>query len=348
MERFKCAADFYMHLRYTPTIFHMCNDATALRRTLVWRQKDNALLGLNTLADVRCPDTLEALEQLVQQHGMASELDALLLCPLDPMLPSFVLAVFPQQHSVNACVHLLRWAVAEEQLARFGMFVVTHGVDGAAPHLLAEQTRQPRASLPSSCFDSPAQAATTLPPPLDAFHSAPRDKLIWFDVPHIDGVSAPRRVSAPARKVDIAISGATKTVLLPDLHFQDFCHLGSKLRVRLCGRNGHGVTIGNGRAVISLLERAVNAVWEQLLVGIRASDFDPARDPMNLPAFFRLTSDNVLAYLRVQIETRSQEPHAAPTLAARKWLVTELRYIYAQYHAFICDFWLSVCSLLFC
>ncbi len=108
------------------------------------------LLGLNTLADVWCPNKLDPLEQLMRQYGVATELDALLLCPLDPTLPPFMLAVFPQQHSVNARVHLLRWVFAEEQLARFGMFVITH----AAPHLPAEQTRQLCLSQPSSHVDS--------------------------------------------------------------------------------------------------------------------------------------------------------------------------------------------------
>ncbi len=65
-------------------------------------------------------------------------------------------------------------------------------------------------------------------------------------------------------------------VKLPDLHFQDFCHLGSKLRVRLCGCCVHGVTLGNGRASISLLLQEMQSdMWRQMLVGMRTSDFDP-------------------------------------------------------------------------
>ncbi len=80
---------------------------------------------------------------------MALEIDVVLLCPLDPTLPPFVLAVFPQQHMLSAHVHLRRWGILEQLLAERGMYVVTHGVDGAAPHLAAEQTRQPDASLPA-------------------------------------------------------------------------------------------------------------------------------------------------------------------------------------------------------
>ncbi len=59
-----------------------------------------------------------------------------------------------------------------------------------------------------------------------------------------------RAVHAPARP--ILFRGAE---VLPDLHFQDFCHLGCKLRVRLCGRRAHGVILGSGRASIFLLLR---------------------------------------------------------------------------------------------
>ncbi len=69
-------------------------------------------------------------------------------------------------------------------------------------------------------------------------------------------------------------------VKLPDLHFQDFCHLGSKLRVRLCGHRAHSVALGNGRASISLLLQEMQLdMWRQMLVSVRASDFDPQRDP---------------------------------------------------------------------
>ncbi len=75
-----------------------------------------------------------------------------------------------------------------------------------------------------------------------------------------------RAVHAPARP--ILFRGAE--VLLPDLHFQDFCHLGSKLRVRLCGRRAHGVILGSGRASIFLLLQEMNsAVWRLMMVGAR-------------------------------------------------------------------------------
>ncbi len=330
-ERFDRAREFFVTHKYGPMIFHMCNDATALRKTMTWREVDNTLHGLNTLADVRCPDTLDELEAIAARHGMASEADVLLLCPLDPMLPPFVLGVFPQQHLLGAHVHLRRWAVAEELLAERGMYVVTHGVDGAAPHLLAEQTRQPDASLPHG--SAPTHISPLLRP-LPTYHAHARTCTVSFLVPLLRGHGELfRAVYAHAR----LITFRDVEVKLPDLHFQDFCHLGSKLRVRLCGRRAHGVTLGNGRASISLLQQEMQSdMWRQMLVGVCASDFDPQRDPMNLPAFFRLTSDAMLAYLRVRAPNApvpaAPPAAAAPRLASRSrdaasWTIAQLKYV---------------------
>ncbi len=49
------AHHFFSVHKYAPMIFHMCNDGTALRKTLSYRRADNTLHGLNTLDYVRCP-----------------------------------------------------------------------------------------------------------------------------------------------------------------------------------------------------------------------------------------------------------------------------------------------------
>ncbi len=48
--------------------------------------------------------------------------------------------------------------------------------------------------------------------------------------------------SSSVRSVRMRGSFRDVEVKLPDLHFQDFRHLGSKLRVRLCGRRAHLAT----------------------------------------------------------------------------------------------------------
>ncbi len=48
------AARFYERIGYAYPFFAVCNDATAVRAAVTCRLKDNVLLGLATLRDVRC------------------------------------------------------------------------------------------------------------------------------------------------------------------------------------------------------------------------------------------------------------------------------------------------------
>lgn len=325
-ERVARAVEFYQQQKYAFPVFHLCNDATALRRGVRWRAKDNALIGLNTLDDIRCPDTLEALDELVKHYGFASEVDILVLAPLDPSIPPYLLALFPQQHLSTADVYLQRWAIAARELERYGAYIISHGVDGAAPHLCAEKSRQPNGCIPLS-----ARAVTPIPE-LVPIHAAMRDKQLFLDVPSLEG--PPLRISASGRMISLTLDGVIHDILLPDLHFQDFSHVGAKLRVRLCGRNGHGVTLGSGRAVISLLkDKIASATWRQLMVNVHLDDFDPRRDPMNLPAFFRLTSDQVLGFLRVQAEDDPPTPRALIT-NAEELSPGQLRYVLVVFVVF--------------
>lgn len=314
-ERFKCAVSFMRDSGYTLMIFHLCNDGTVLRRRIVWRRSDNAIIGLNSLADHRCPETLEELIELAKRVGFAEEVDVLMLCPLDPTRAAYVLAVFPQRHIMPADVYLRRWAVAERELETYGAFVVSHGVDGAAPHLRAEKVRQPGVCVPP-IGPFPELAAE------GAFHSAARDQVLWIDVPQLDG-GEPMRLEAPARRVSIGDLGS---ILLPDLHFQDFSHIGAKLRVRLCGRGGRGITIGAGKAVMaSLKEETSSQLWLQMAIDIHNDDFDPKRDPMNLPAFFRLTSPDVLRFLQLRATDHPPPVSRSPVKEAGTLTLSQMR-----------------------
>jgi hypothetical protein len=108
MERFALAARFYEQLEYKHRFFSSCNDATAIRAAVTCRLQDNVLLGLGTMEDVRCGPTMRDIEAAALQHGIATQVDIHLLNPLDPMLPSFVLGIFPQNGRVNGEIMELR------------------------------------------------------------------------------------------------------------------------------------------------------------------------------------------------------------------------------------------------
>ncbi len=108
MERFAAAARFYERIGYKNDFFSVCNDATAVRAAVTCRLQDNALLGLATLRDLRCGATMQSIEDVALEHGIATNVDVYLLNPLDPMLPSFVLGVFPQSDKKNLCIFFCR------------------------------------------------------------------------------------------------------------------------------------------------------------------------------------------------------------------------------------------------
>jgi hypothetical protein len=65
-------------------------------------------------------------------------------------------------------------------------------------------------------------------------------------------------------------------------HEQDVPHIDSKLRNRLCGRNGFGLRIGSGIAAPSTI---VELAGEDLrTLGLEALDLQPSLDPMNVEA----------------------------------------------------------------
>jgi hypothetical protein len=88
---------FYRSLGYKPSIFHLSADATATRQELQLRS-DDIVVGLAVsddelhLANLVMGDRLSKLVGMIEQHGFATQLYVVLLTPLDPSLPSFVLA----------------------------------------------------------------------------------------------------------------------------------------------------------------------------------------------------------------------------------------------------------------
>ncbi len=207
--------------------------------------------------------------------GMATQVDVMLLNPLDPRYPSFVLAIFPQNGPVDNEVVSMRWSIATDLLERQGLAVLSYGGDGDPAQLKAMKDRlanSPRVENSSRLM--PAQA---------------RDRSLGMFIPDIHG--GRRFVSAPARWVTLQLpSHKPMTVLLPELCFQDFCHKGVKLTRRFLGRNGIGLRIGSGLAAPSTLVEMFSAISSQAeaTIGIRRDDLDPKRDPMNVQVFFFL------------------------------------------------------------
>ena len=142
MDRFAAARHFFDAVGYNHSVFTCCNDATAVRSCITYRAQDNVLLGFGTLEDIRCPDSVKGIQDLALLHGIATQADVYFLNPLDPMIPSFVLGVFPQNSRVDADTIAMRWAIIDDCLEQLGLYVIAHSADGDAAHLSAMRSRQ--------------------------------------------------------------------------------------------------------------------------------------------------------------------------------------------------------------
>lgn len=215
-----------------------------------------------------------ALCEPSEEHGLARQVDVLLLNPLDTRLPSFVLGVFPQRATPSAAILRERWELLRPLLAAVGLVVIGHCADGDPPQLSCMLARR-RAALEG-------------------------DKAFSFlRVPSITGGTF--HVSAQARPVALPQLGLAEPLLVPDLNFQDEVHGALKRRGRVLNRDGMGVWLGDGVATLRTLQEALDHASSARLevnLGVRKSDLNP-KDRMNFPAVQRLLNPAVQQFLQL-------------------------------------------------
>lgn len=294
------AKAYFTAAGYKSQLFHLCNDAVRLRPEVSWDQATDSVVGLCTLEQQRCPQTLTELSVLVAKHRIATEADVLVLCPLDPALPGFVVGIFPQTGNQKTSMHLQRRDVICNQLAALGMYVVSHGADGDAAQLSAMKQR---------AYKELRNLDPTRPGCALFIELA--------NIPQLDEQLGSLQCPAQLAKLNTNNGGPPVDVLLPELYGQDTCHLASKLRGRVTNRGGRSLHLGDGIVDINLLRNLCCNSTSAATLGLQQFDFEHKRDPMNVTAFFRLTSDTVLFYLRDCVE-RGFEPeqHGEPQPSA--------------------------------
>lgn len=283
-ERFKDAANFFNRINYPLKFYFICNDATCIRQELDWRPSDDALFGLNTLKDLKVGNSMQDIYNMVDRYQLCTQADVLLLCPLLPNFPSFVLAVFPQRATPVREVIAKRWSIATDLCEKYGMFVISRCSDGAPSQLAA--------MLHQQCEEAVANDE----------HQPKRSKLWSKLIPAIDGN---KLITTTSRYIDL--NG--RTIQVPDLHWQDFFHEAAKFRTRFTGRDGAGLRLGNGLAKVSTLRAAIQCVEHQTeaVIGLRVSDLS-TNNPMNVAACLRLFSEPVVLLMgKIAYEERHIE-----------------------------------------
>jgi hypothetical protein len=136
------ALQFYRPLSYCLPFFYASTDATALRSQITCRLQDNAIFGLATLNDLRCPATLDGLANMALQYKMASQVNVILLNPLDPSVPSFLIAAFPEAGGVDVAAVKELWSLIDHCFSHAGVHILAHGSDGYPSELSAMLDRQ--------------------------------------------------------------------------------------------------------------------------------------------------------------------------------------------------------------
>ncbi len=211
LARFQAAPAFFASVGYTSPFVMCSNDATALKPELAWRPSDNALLGF-VVDDAELPVTLftagtkvSQIQTLIDTYKLSTQLEVYLINPLDPRIPSYVLAAFADQHRAGV-VHAARWRTIDELLSRHGLHVISHSCDGDPAHLSTQLARAAgTGQLPCVAGAQPRRFS---------FHGAIL----------INGT--PTTVSTSSR--DVVVNGAT--IQMPLLHFQDMEHTGLKIK----------------------------------------------------------------------------------------------------------------------
>ncbi len=274
-RRFDVALEFYRNkIGYTRDVFLLVWDATALLPALGYQSATDTVVGLTVsdelLAqiDLRVGESLEAFLKRISSLQLATQVEIVLLVPLEPRRPPFLLAAFAQSGPQTMETLKQRMHIARSEMEKRGAFIVGVAADGATGNFkLMRQMRQPLPGAPTIAIAG---------------------------VPTLSG-AATTAVHLPARGV--AFHGAK--YLVPDLAIVDPVHLPNLLRNAPL-RKSAAMRVGNHdisqqRVYLALRERMGDFGMEPQL-GVRVTDFNVS-DRMNFASAQRLFSTKLLAYL---------------------------------------------------
>ena len=260
---------------YKLDVFLLVWDATALLPALGYVPSTDGVHGLAIpdellcQIDVRAGESLEEFLQRFHSFKLATQVEILLLIPLAPHYPPYILAAFAQSGSQKMETIERRMAIARDEMERRGALILGPAADGASGNFaLMRKLRQLVPGAPS--IDIPS--VPTL---------------------HSDGNTT---VRLPARRV--CFKG--KQLLVPQLPILDPVHLAALFRNAALRLNAK-LTVGEYdvslvRVRDFLVKKLGTAFNVEALLGVRHSDF-AVIDRMNFASVQRLFSSKVLAYL---------------------------------------------------
>lgn len=272
-RRLDHALKFYHDIGYSKDVFLLVNDATALLPALGYRASDDSVHGyaisddeLSQL-DVRAGESLDGFLQRFHALKLATQVEIVLLVPLAPRCPPYILAAFAQSGSQTAEIIARRLVIAREEMERRGALIVGWAADGASSNFkLMRQLRQLTPGAPS------------------------------IEIPRVPTLlSNGNTVRLPGRLA----SFRGKQFLLPQSPILDPAHLLNLLRNAPLRKNA-ALTAGDcGISLLRIrdfLAQRFDAMGMEAKLGVRYNDFT-VTDRMNFASAQRLFSTTLLTYL---------------------------------------------------
>lgn len=123
-RRLDFALEYFLRVGYSSKTFLLVNDATAVLPALGYRALDDSVHGyaisdeLLALIDVRAGESLEAFMERFHAHPLANQVELVLLVPLAPRCPPYILAAFAQEGSQSAETVSRRLNIARDEMER--------------------------------------------------------------------------------------------------------------------------------------------------------------------------------------------------------------------------------------
>ena len=272
-RRLNFALEHFQRVGYTSKAFLLVNDATALLPAIGYRAADDSVHGYaipdERLAeiDVRAGESLEAFMERFHSHPLANQVELILLVPLAPRCPPYILAAFAQSGSQSAETVSRRLSIARDEMERRGALIVGWAADGASAHFkLMRQLRQ---------------------------HTPGQPSIVVSGVPTLMSDSSTARLPARAARFNGKELLIPMTPILDPVHHINLLR-NSVLRKNFAGKVGE-YDISMAR-VCKLLEQQLDRFNMEASLGVRCTDFN-IEDRMNFAAAQRVFSISVVNYL---------------------------------------------------
>jgi hypothetical protein len=280
-QRFDLARDYFQRVGHTSGLFMLVWDATSVLPVLGYQQSTDSVVGLVIpdellgQTNLLVGDSLTVFLERIRAFNLATQLEVVLLVPLAPHMPAFLLGVFAQSSGQTTKTIECRMRTARSEMEKRGAFVVGVAADGA------------------SCNESLMRSMRQ--------RSADGRTILLRGVPTLEADAAD--VALPARVINfrnIQRLVADLPVLDPPHHLNLY---------RNAGLRDTPMQVGSSTIVLAriknMIEQELGVFGMPARLGVRATDFDTL-DRMNFASAQRLFNTQVLDFVEAKLSSNDE------------------------------------------